>query len=175
MKENRVHILSIALTAFGGVFVVWLYVAAPKNLAEVPQKAQATIETVATKTQIAVGAYEIDRARFDDGLKAFRRNDFAAARDAFERADRERRDAKTQFYIAYSFYREGFGKFYNDDALFKKGLERANAIAALDENFKADDADLKLKTPFELRREFEEGLKVSAADFNPLKVLRERK
>lgn len=175
MKEKHVHILSIALTAFGGVFVVWLYAVAPKTLADVPRKAQATIETVATKTQVAVGAYEVDRAKFDDGLRAFRQNDFARARDWFVLADVERRDAKTQFYIAYSFYREGFGKVYNDNELFKKGLVQADSVIALDRNFKSDDADLKLKTPFELRNEFEEGLKVSPDDFNPFKVLRERK
>lgn len=175
MKERRVHILSIALTAFGSIFVAWLYLVEPKSLADVSVKAQTTIETVATKTQVAVGAYEIDQAKFDEGLKAFRQDNFVAARDSFERADTERRDAKTQFYIAYSFYREGFGKVYNDDALFKKGLEQINSVAALDKNFKSDDANLKMKTPAELKHEFEEGLKVTAGDFNPLKILRERK
>jgi len=37
------------------------------------------------------------------------------------------------------------------------------------------DADLKLKTAAELRNEFEEGLKVTADDFNPLRLVRERK
>jgi len=82
---------------------------------------------------------------------------------------------KTQFYIAYSFYRQGFGRISNDDALFKSGLEQINRVVALDKNFKSDDADLQLKTPVELKNEFEEGLKVTVNDFNPLKVLRERK
>jgi hypothetical protein len=175
MKEKHVHILSIALTLCGGVFVAWLYLVEPKSLADASVKARTTIETASTKTQVAIGTYEIDRAKFDEGLKMFRQNNFVAARDSFERADLERRDAATQFYIAYSFYREGFGKIYNDDALFKKGLEQTNSVIALDKNFKTDDADLKIKTPAELKNEFEEGLKVSASDFNPLKVLRERK
>jgi len=40
------------------------------------------------------------------------------ARDFFQKADPENRDAKTQYYIAYSYYRQGWGKLYNDDALF---------------------------------------------------------
>lgn len=175
MKEKYIQISGIALTLFYGVFVAWLYWAEPKNLREVSQKAQTTVESAAAKTQIAVGGYEIDRARFDDGLRAFRQNNFVAARDFFRRADPENLDAATQFYIAYSFYREGFGKVYNDDALFKKGLEQTDSVIALDKNFKSDDADLKIKTPAELKNEFDEGLKVSAGDFNPLKVLRERK
>ncbi|MDQ2747693.1 MAG: hypothetical protein M3T96_10600, partial [Acidobacteriota bacterium] len=152
-----------------------LYVAEPKSLDELPSKAQATIDNVTTKTQIAIGTYEVNQAQFDDGLKAFRADNFVAARDSFEKADVEKRDAKTQFYIAYSFYRQGFGKFYSDDALFKRGLEQINRVIALDKNFKSDDADLRLRTAAELKNEFEEGLKITASDFNPFKVLRERK
>ena len=40
---------------------------------------------------------------------------------------------------------------------------------------RTDDADLQLRTPAELKNELEEGLRVTADDFNPLRVLRERK
>ncbi len=175
MNEKYIQILGIFLGSFYAVFIAWLYVAEPKSLDELPAKAQTTIENVTTKTQVAVGTYEVDRAKFDDGLKSFRADNFIAARDNFERADTEKRDAKTQFYIAYSLYRQGFGKVYNDDALFKRGLEQVSRVVALDKNYKSDDADLQLKTPVELKNEFEEGLKVTAGDFNPFKVLRERK
>ena len=175
MKKEHVQILGIVLTAFYGIFIAWLYWAEPKNLVEVSTKAQTTIENVTTKTQVAIGTYEVDIARFSEGLDAFQKNNFIAARDNFEKADPERRDARTQFYIAYSFYRQGFGKFTNDDALFKKGLDQTNNVIAHDKNFKSADANLQLKTPAELKNEFEEGLKVTADDFNPLKVLRERK
>ena len=175
MNEKYIQISGIALAAVYAVFIAWLYIAAPKSLDELPSKAQAMIDNVTTKTQIAVGTYEVDRALFDDGLKAFRADNFVAARDAFARADSENRDARTQFYIAYSFYRQGFGKVYNDDVLFKKGLEQINRVIALDRNFKSEDADLQLRTPAELKNEFEEGLKITASDFNPFKVLRERK
>ncbi len=174
MKEKYIQISGILLTMFYGIFIAWLYLVEPKSLDELPAKAQATIENVSAKTQVAVGMYEVDKAKFDDGLSAFRLDNFVVARDAFERADPERRDAKTQFYIAYSFYRQGFGKLSNDDALFKQGLEQTNRVIALDRNFKSDD-DLIMKTPIELKNEFEEGLKITASDFNPFKVLRERK
>ena len=175
MNEKNIQILGIFLAASYGFFIAWLYFAEPKSLDELPAKAQTTIDNVMTKTQVAIGTYEVDRAKFDEGLKAFRAGNHIAARDNFERADTEKRDAKTQFYVAYSFYRQGFGKISNDDALFKQGSEQVNRVIALDANYKSDDANLQLKTPVELKNEFEEGLKITAGDFNPLKVLRERK
>lgn len=175
MKEKHIQILGVALTAFYGFFVAWIYVAAPKSLEELPAKAQETIEKATTTAQVITNTYEIDQARFNLGLQAFRQDNFIAARDAWEKADPERRDAKTQFYIAYSFYRQGFGRVSNDDALFRQGLQQLERVALADKGFRSDDADLKLRTPAELKNELEEGLKVTADDFNPLKVFRERK
>ncbi len=175
MKEKHIQLLGIILTVFYAFFIAWLYWAEPKSLAEVSTKAQTTIENVTTKGQIVIGTYEVDKAKFAEGLTAFRQDNFIVARDNFLKADPERRDAKTQFYIAYSYYRQGFGKVYNDDELFKKGLVELDKVITLDKNFKSDDQDLRLKTPVELKNEFEEGLKVTAGDFNPFKVLRERK
>ena len=175
MKEKHIQLLGVILTAIYAFFIAWLYWAEPKNLGEVTTKAQTTIENVTTKGQIVIGTYEVDKAKFGEGLNAFRQDNFIVARDNFIKADPERRDAKTQFYIAYSYYRQGFGKVYNDDELFKKGLEETDKVIVLDNNFKSDDNDLKLQTPVELKNELEEGLKVTASDFNPFKVLRERK
>ena len=175
MSEKHIQISGIFLTAVYAIFIAWLYWVEPKSLEEVPAKAQTTIENATTKTQVAIGTYAVDQARFDDGLQAFYKDNFIVARDNFQKADPEKRDAETQFYIAYSFYRQGFGRVFNDDALFKLGLEQTNRVIALDKNFKSDDTNLQLKTPVELKNEFEEGLKVTASDFNPLKVLRERK
>ncbi|MGI8555243.1 MAG: hypothetical protein ACR2LT_02660 [Pyrinomonadaceae bacterium] len=175
MKEKYIQILGIILVFFGFGLVAWLYLAAPQSLAEVPSKARETIENATTKGQVLTGTYEIDQAKFNDGLQAFRADNFVAARDDFSKADPEKRDAKTQFYIAYSFYRQGWGRTYNDDALFKQGLEQTNRVIQLDKNFKAEDDNLKLKTPAELKNEFEEGLKITPEDFNPLKIFRERK
>ncbi len=175
MKVKYLQIFSIALIAVFGFFIIWLYWAAPKNLEEVSVKAQTTLENVTTKAQVITNTYEVDKAKFDEGLQAFRADNFILARDLFQRADPERRDAETQFYIAYSFYRQGFGRISNDDELFTKGLEEVNRVVALNKDFKSDDENLQIKTPIELKNEFEEGLKITASDFNPFKVLRERK
>lgn len=161
MKEKHIQILGIVLSVFYAVLIVWLYANEPKTLTE-----------VATKATVTVGTYEIDKAKFDEGLRLFRAENYVAARDFFTQADAEKKDSKTQFYIAYSFYRQGFGKTYNDDTLFKQGLEALNKV---DPNFKSDDADLKMKTPAEIKNEFVEGLQFTVDDLNPLKVLRERK
>jgi len=175
VKEKYIQILGIALTAVYGLFIVFLYAAEPRSLAEVPTKARTTIENAATTGQVIIGTYKIDQAKFDAGLIAFRQDNFVLARDQFDKADPEKRDARTQFYVAYSFYRQGWGRVSSDDALFKQGIEAIDRVKSLDPNFRSDDADLKLHTPAELRGELEEGLKVTADDFNPLKVLRERK
>ncbi|CAN5641280.1 hypothetical protein BH20ACI4_BH20ACI4_25240 [soil metagenome] len=175
MKKSYIQIFSLLLVAFYGLFVAWLYWAEPKSLGEVSVKAKETVENVTTKGQVVIGTYEVDQTKFNEGLQAFRADNFVLARDAFSKADPERRDAKTQYYIAYSFYRQGWGRVSNDDELFKKGLEQTGFVIQLDKNFKAGDENLQLKNPVELKDELEEGLKVTAADFNPLKVLRERK
>lgn len=175
MSEKHIHILSIFLTAICGLFVLWIYVVAPKSLEELPAKVGQTIEKATTTAQVVTNTYEIDEKEFAQGLEFFRQENFIGARQSFAKADTQQRDAKVQFYTAYSFYRQGFGKFSNDDELFKKGLETVNRVIELNNNFKADDANLKLKTPAELKNELEEGLKVTAEDFNPLKVFRERK
>ena len=163
------------MTTVYTLFVVFLYWAEPKSLTEVPAKAKTTIENATTRGQVIIGTYEIDRAKFDEGLAAFRQDNFLVARDRFEKADPEKRDANTQYYIAYSFYRQGWGRLSNDDELFKKGLEQVNLVMTLDPNFKSADDNLQLKSPVELKNEFEEGLKVTADDFNPMRLVRERK
>ncbi len=45
----------------------------------------------------------------------------------------------------------------------------------VDDDFKSVDNNLKMKTAVELKHEFEEGLRITASDFNPLKLTRERK
>ncbi len=175
MKEKHIQILGITLTLLYAVFVAWLYWAEPKTLAELPAKAKETVQQATSTAQVITNTYEIDREKFGEGLQAFRSDNFVLARDLFERADKEQRDAATQFYIAYTFYRQGWGRFSNDDELFEKGLEQIKVVRKLDEDYKSDDNDLKLQTPVELGDELAEGLRVTAADFNPLKITRERK
>jgi tetratricopeptide (TPR) repeat protein len=164
MPAKIIQISGVILTVSYAVFIVWLYASQPQSISEIP-----------TKATVSVGAYEVDQAKFNEALKLFRAENYRAAREIFGQADPEKRDAKTQFYIAYSFYREGWGRVYNDDALYKQGLETANSVIALDPNFKSDDSDLKIKTAVELKTELQEGLETTIDDLNPLNLTRERK
>jgi tetratricopeptide (TPR) repeat protein len=150
---------------YAGV-VVWLYSAQPQTMAEVTGGLAA-----------GIGAYHIDEQAFADGLAFFRKDQFDEARAAFERADPAQRDDRTQFYIAYTYYRQGWGRVYHDDALFKKGLERINRAieAAPGHRIVVEDANLGMRSADELKAELERGLRREPEDFNPLKLFRERK
>ena len=125
----------------------------------------------------SLGVYQINRADFDQGLRFFGNQQFEEARAALERADPAHLDAATQFYIAYSWYRQGWGRVYNDDALFRRGLEAVNRAieVAPEHRVVVEDPTLGLRTADELKAELEEGLRAEASDFNPLGVFRKRK
>ena len=146
--------------------IAWLYVTQPQTVAQVTG-GLASI----------VGAYRIDQQAFDDGLRFFRRDQFVEARAALLRADPAERDPQVQFYIAYAYYREGWGRVYNDDALFAKGLAagRQGDRAAPDGRLVVDDPDLQMHSADELRAELQRGLTREASDFNPLRVFGARK
>ena len=158
--------LGVAWTLLYAALVVWLYATAPRSVGE-----------VATQASVAAGTYEVDRARFEAGRELFLREQYQAARDEWSRADPARRDARTQFYVAYSFYRQGWGRVYDDDALFRQGLEAAERAIALspDAPLTVDDPELKIHSAAELKAELEKGTERTLDDFNPLKVFRERK
>lgn len=166
MRDRLIQSAGIAWTILYAAFIVWLYATEPRSVGE-----------LATGASVVAGTYEIDRARFEAGREMFRREQYAAARDEWGRADPARRDAQTQFYIAYAFYRQGWGRVYNDDALFRQGLEAVNHAAALAPGgaFTVDDAELGVHSAAELKAELEQGLEHSLSDVNPLKVFRERK
>ena len=102
---------------------------------------------------------------------------FEAAVSAFERADSAKRDARTQFYIAYAFYRRGWGRFYHDDAWFTKGLETVNRAIAVAPNGRivVEDPTLQMHSGDELKAELEAGLRRDLSDLNPLRLFRGRK
>ncbi len=164
MNEKLIHILGIVLTAAGFTFIAFLYWTEPRSLAE-----------VTTKSQVVLGTYEINKAEFERGLVSFRKDEFPTARAAFDLADPEKRDAATQYYIAYSYYRQGWGRASNDDAQFKSGLDAVNRVISIDPSFRSSDETLVMSSPAELKNELEEGLKITLSDFNPMKLVRERK
>jgi len=161
-----VRLGGLALTIGYAAIIAWLYVSQPQNRAEAFGGLAA-----------AVGTYRVDPVAFQEGLAFFRQDKFTEARAALLRADPARRDGPTQFYIAYSFYREGWGRIYSDDRLFKQGLDavaRANEVAP-GQRVVVDDATLGMKSSDELKAELERGLRREASDFNPMRVLAPRK
>ena len=146
--------------------IAWLFINQPQTVAQ----ATGGLASI-------VGAYTIDREAFADGLRFFRKDQFIEARSAFARADTAERDARTQFYIAYSYYREGWGHVYDDKALFAKGLavvDKAIALAPGGRIF-VDDPDLGMHSADELRAELQRGMDPGLDALNPLRVLRTRK
>ncbi|MDT4895724.1 MAG: hypothetical protein QOH25_801 [Acidobacteriota bacterium] len=166
MQHRLIQSVGIAWTVLFATFIIWIYATEPRNLKEVTAGAQA-----------ATGVYEIDQPMFDAALDLFHREQFRAARDEWGRADPGRRDARTQFYIAYAFYREGWGRLYHDNALFQQGLEAINRAIELapDKTLTVDDPDLQMHTAAEVKAELEQGLERSIGDLNPFKIFRKRK
>jgi tetratricopeptide (TPR) repeat protein len=165
-RERIVRASGLAAVAVYSACIVWLYVRQPQN-----------IEEVTGSMAAGIGAYRIDQQAFDDGLRFFRQEQFAAARAAFDRADPAGQDARTQFYIAYSYYREGWGRLYIDAESFRRGLEHVNKAIALAPGGRLllDDANLQMRSADELKAELEAGLRREPSDFNPLKIFRRRK
>jgi hypothetical protein len=166
VHERTVRALGLVGALAYAAFIGWLYIRQPQSVAEVTGGLTASI-----------GAYRIDPQAFDDGLRFFRRDQFPEARGALERADPAEQDARTQFYIAYSYYRQGWGRLYQDDALFARGLERVTKAIALAPNGRlvVDDAELQMRSADELKAELEAGLRTDVSDLNPLRVFGHRK
>ena len=163
-RRRVIRLAGLAVTAVYAAFIVWVYAAQPRTLREVRGGVAASI-----------GVYRIDAAAFDEGLRYFRTDRFAEARRAFARADPAQRDARTQYYIAYAFLREGWGRVYSDDALYRQAevaLQRAQAAA--DGVVRVDDPDLTLKTSDEMAEALARGLRRDASDLNPLSMLEKR-
>jgi hypothetical protein len=163
MSPTRLRLVGLLLVFSYATFIVWLYATEPRSLAELRGGVAVTI-----------GAYSIDRASFEEGLRLFRNDQFVAARSAFARADPGQRDPTTQFYIAYSFLRQGWGRLYHDDVLYREGLrtlERAVAVSPTGQ-VRVDDTALALRTTDELKAELERGLGREMPDLNRLRGAR---
>ena len=166
MRHRLIKSAGVVWTILYAALIIWLYTTAPR-----------TVRDIATSASVAAGTYQVDEEKFATARELFRREQYRAARELWAQADPARRDPRTQFYIAYAFYRQGWGRVYHDDALFRQGLETVNrAIGLAPEGaLTVDDPELKIRSAAELKAEFEQGLEQTAGDFNPLKVFRERK
>ena len=166
VQSLYIRVLGLVVNVCYAALIAWLYVHQPQSVSEVTGGLAANI-----------GVYQVDQQAFDEGLRLFRSGQFPAARLAFDRADAAHRDPATQFYIAYSCYREGWGRIYNDDRMFTLGLEAVNRAIALSPHgvLRVEDADLGMRTADELRAELEAGLTRDLSDLNPMRIFRQRK
>ena len=166
MRTRFIQITGIIWTLVYAGIIVWFYATEPRSFKE-----------VATNSQVAAGVYEINQEKFNNALVLFRREQFRAARDEWTGADPAQKDPRTQFYIGYACYREGWGRVYYDDALFKQGLEAVNRAIALAPNgtLVVDDPNLQMHSAAELKAELEQGTETGWKDLNPLKLFRQRK
>jgi hypothetical protein len=166
VQSKIIQVTGLGFTIAYAALIVWIYATEPR-----------TFNEVTTGAEIVAGTYQINQEKFDSALNLFRREQFRAARDEWQRADPAQQDARTQFYMAYSFYREGWGRLYFDQELFKQGVEAVNRAITLSSgsSLTIDDPDLQMHTAAELKVELEQGIERSWGDVNPLKVLRTRK
>jgi len=165
VSATALRIIGLALCLVYGAAIVRVYVRQP-----------ATLPEVTGSLTSSVGVYRIDQARFDAGLSYFRADKFLEARDAFAQSDPARQDPKVQFYTAYSYLREGWGRVYNDATLYRAGkatLDHAREIAPHG-TILVDDPALGLHSAEELEAEFDRGLTHGVSDLNPMRLLRER-
>ncbi|HJZ73858.1 MAG TPA: hypothetical protein VKE51_19100 [Vicinamibacterales bacterium] len=162
MNDSMIRASGLALAVCGFGAIAWVYSRQPQTFAEASGALSATI-----------GVYRIDEQAFADGLRFFRADQFAAARLALDRADRAHQDPRTQFYIAYSYYREGWGRVYVDKDLYARGLTAVDrAIAAAPRGrVVVDDANLEMRSGDELKAELEAGVQAST-EVNPLTIVR---
>jgi hypothetical protein len=166
MAETATRATGLALALTYAALVAWVYARQPQTMAQVTGGISAVI-----------GSYRIDQQAFEDGVRFFRNDQFVEARMAFARADPAVRDARTQYYIAYSYYRQGWGRLYHDDALYREGLDAVNRAIALAPGGRlvVDDLGLQIRTADELKAEIEAGIRVDVSDLNPARLFRERK
>jgi len=166
MRQKSIQAAGIVLSFSYAGFIIWIYATEPR-----------TFKEVATSAEIAVGTYQIDQEKFNSALALFQREQFRAARDEWLRADPAQGDARTQFYIAYAFYREAWGRVYYDQDLIKQGLEAINRAIGLTANgsLTVDDPNLQMRSAAEVKAELEQAKERSWSDLNPFKIFRTRK
>ena len=166
MSETITRAVGLVLALVYAGLLGWLFARQPASFAEATGGLAAD-----------VGAYRVDAQAFADGLAYFANDQFVEARAAFARADPARRDALTQFYVAYTFYRQGWGRLYSDDELYAQGLEAVERAIRLapDGRLIVERPGQQIRSADELRAELEAGLRRDASDLNPMRVLRERK
>jgi hypothetical protein len=165
VSPTLIRVIGLTLSIGYAAAIVRVYTARPQNWPEVAGTMRSTVR-----------AYHVDAERFEQGLRFFRQDQFVEARDAFAQADPARLDARVQFYVAYAYLRQGWGRVYSDDALYRAGketLDHARQVAP-GGTIVVDDPTLKLHTAEELAAEFDRGLTRDLSDLNPARLWRDR-
>ena len=166
MSETLVRAGGLAAAVVYAGFIGWLLAAQPRTMAEVRGGLSAS-----------VGAYRVNAEEFEAGRALFRSNRFEEARAAFARADPAVRDPRTQFYIAYSYYRQGWHRTHRDDDLYRAGLQTIERAISLTPNGRlvVEDPELSMHSADELKLELEQGLRRDWSDLDPRRLLQPRK
>ena len=166
MKPALIRLAGLACTAAYAGLIVTVYARQPR-----------TVQQLTGGVAAAVGAYRVDPVNFADGLRFFHQDRFVEARAAFDRADPARQDPLTQFYVAYSFYRQGWGRLYRDEALYRQGIEAVDrAIArAPGGRLPVPDPSLGMHSADELRAELQKGVTRDLSDLGIMRVFEARK
>ena len=163
---TAIRLAGLVVSVAYATLIVWVYANQPRSIGDLRGGVQSTL-----------GVYQIDREAFDNGVRLFHGGKYRDARAAFTEADRDRQDPTVQFYVAYSYYRQGWGRFYHNNALFERGLEAIERAIALapDGQVVVDDPALAMHSSDELHGELESGIRRDLSDLNPMRVLKERK
>ena len=126
----------------------------------------------------SIGAYSIDAAAFEEGLRFFRADRFAEARRAFARADRgaARSRGRSTTSPTPSCAKAGAASTPTMRSTGRRevALQRALAAAGGGVVRVDDDPDLTLKTSDEMAEALARGLRRDASDLNPLSMLEKR-
>lgn len=163
MSESAIRGLGLLLTIAYAAAIGWMYVRQPASAAQVSGGLASFVH-----------AYHVDQQAFDDGVRFFHEEQFDAARAALSRADPAQRDATTQFYIAYSYYRQGWGRIRTDAALYQQGVQAADRaiVNAPNGRIIVNDPEIQMHSADELRAELARG---AATPFHPQQVFATRK
>ena len=112
MRPKVIQVIGLVASVVYAVAIIWLYATEPRSFRE-----------VATGAQVASGTYQVDQEKFNAALALFRRDQFRAARDEWQRADPAQSDRRLRSFTSPTLSIAKAGDALHDQNLFKQGLE----------------------------------------------------
>src|SRR5215212_12031698 len=76
LQSKLIKIAGLGFSLAYAAFIVWIYATEPR-----------TFKEVTTSAEVAAGTYQVNQEKFNSALNLFRRDQFRAARDEWQRAD----------------------------------------------------------------------------------------